>query len=133
MVFSWSRSELSLYLLILFYCFAGLNHFIMPEFYLSLIPELDVPADILNRLSGTVEIILGVLLLYPKSRKWAVYGILLMLIGFVPVHWQFIVDGSCLDGYFCIPNYFAHFRLWVIHPLLMYWAWTQRNNSIKII
>lgn len=133
MVFNWSRAEISLYLLILFYFFAGLNHFIMPGFYIPLIPYDHPNPKILNIVTGIVEISFAVGLLFKRARKYAVYGIIALLVIFIPVHVIFIREGNCFEGYFCIPGWLGQLRLWVIHPILIYWAWSQKNNKLKIL
>jgi uncharacterized membrane protein len=84
-------------------------------------------------MAGLAEFGLAVGLLYKKVRKYAAYGIIALLIIFIPVHITFIRDGGCFEGYFCIPLWIAHLRLWLIHPILIYWAWSQRKNPIKIL
>lgn len=133
MVFNWSRTELSLYFLIIFYFVAGLNHFIMPSFYVPLVPYNHPDPKTLNVLAGLVEIILAAGLIHHRTRKYAVYGIIGLLCIFIPVHVIFIREGSCFPAYFCIPEWAAQLRLWVIHPLLAYWAWSHKSNSLKII
>jgi len=133
MVFNWSSREVSLYLLILFYFFAGLNHFIMPDFYLPLIPYNHPDPETINVMTGIVEIGLAVGLVFKKSRLYAAYGILVLLCIFIPVHVIFIREGGCFEGYFCVPNWVAHLRLWLVHPLLASWALSHRKNSLKIV
>lgn len=132
MVFNWSNREISLYLLIIFYFIAGLNHFVMPSFYIPLIPYQQPDPFTLNILAGLAEIALAIGLLFKTIRKYAVYGIIALLAVFIPVHVIFISNGSCFEGYFCIPEWIAQLRLWIIHPLLAYWAWVHRNHPLKI-
>ena len=120
--------KLSLYLQSLFYIIAGLNHFINPEFYYPLIPDyLSGLSGFINSLSGTVEIGFGASLLIPKQRKRAVYGIIVMLIAFIPSHVYFIQIGSCITGGLCVDEWVGWVRLIVIHPLLILWAYSVRN------
>jgi uncharacterized membrane protein len=105
----------------------------MPDFYLPLIPYDHPDKFTLNIMAGLVELGLAVGLVFKKSRKYATYGILGLLAIFIPVHVAFIREGSCFEGYFCIPSWLAHLRLWVIHPILIYWAWSQRKNPISIV
>jgi len=134
MVLNWLKSKLSLYALISLYVIAGLNHFIFPSFYLPLIPYDHPSPSSLNVIVGLLELSFGLLLLIPgRSRKYAAYAIIALLCIFIPVHIVFIREGGCFEGYFCVPSWVAHLRLWIVHPLLIYWVWVQRYNRVKLI
>jgi uncharacterized membrane protein len=112
------------------YIAAGINHIWHPQFYIKIIPDYFPQKQLLNILSGIAEIGLG-LLLFPKAtRRWAAYGIIAMLIAFVPVHIWMIQQGGC---YFnpekCIPDWLLWVRLLVLQPLLILWAWSCRKPS----
>jgi uncharacterized membrane protein len=108
--------------MVVFYVLAGLNHFIMPDFYYGLIPEYLLFPKMINGLAGIVEITLGLALTFPSLRKSASWGIILMLIAFIPSHIYFIKIGSCVGQGLCVPPWVAWVRLLVIHPLLIFWA-----------
>lgn len=113
--------KLSLAALVLFYISAGINHFIHPEFYIPLIPPYFQYLNEINILSGIAEVSLGLLLIFPKTRKLAALGIVLMLIAFIPSHWYFIEIGSCVQGGLCVSETIGWLRLFIIHPLLIAW------------
>lgn len=117
--------------LFLAYFAGGVNHFVDPEIYWPLIPPYLVYIKELNLLSGVAEIILSVGLLFQLTRKWSVYGIILMLIAFLPSHIYFIQMGSCISDSICFDPWVAWVRLIVIHPLLMYWAFVYRNYTLR--
>ncbi len=121
--------KLSRYGLAVFYVVAGVNHFINPEFYYDLIPAYFGYPTLINILSGIAELALGALIIPNATRKWATYGIIAMLIAFIPSHIYFVQIGSCVDGGLCVPEWVGWFRLVVIHPLLIYWAYAvgQKN------
>ena len=114
-------------ILVVFFILAGFNHFRDPGFYLPLIPEYLPFPEVINYLSGALEILLGVGLISKFSRKWAVYGIIAMLVAFLPSHIYFIEKGGCLEGGLCVPLWVAWVRLVVIHPLLIAWVWYHRK------
>ncbi len=119
--------KLNIWLQTTFYVVAGINHFLNPDFYLELIPPYFGEPELINLLSGVVEVILGIGLLIPRFRMFAAWGIILMLISFIPSHIYFVEQGSCIkDGGLCVPDWVGWGRLLVIHPLLMLWAWTAR-------
>ena len=111
----------------IFYIVAGVNHFINPDFYLPLIPDYFMFPETINYLSGSIEIILGLMLLLDVTRKAGAYLIVLMLLTFVPSHVYFISIGSCVEGGLCVPEWLGWVRLLVIHPLLIWWALSIRN------
>lgn len=112
------------WLLVNFYVFAGINHFISPKFYAPLIPPYFPYPDTINWVSGAVEIALAIGVAIPKTRKNAALLIVLMLIAFIPSHIYFIQIGACAgEGSLCTPIWVAWVRLFPVHPLLIYWAW----------
>ena len=124
----WKRN--GLFLLIIFYLVAGLNHFIMPEFYMPLIPEYFPAKNAINTFSGIIEILLAIGLSMQKTRKISSIGIIVLLIVFIPAHIHFIQKGACFEGSLCVPLWVAWVRLFPVHFLLMIWAWWCRDASV---
>ncbi len=119
--------KLALGLLVIFYFFAGLNHFINPSFYSWLIPPYLPWHNAITIISGIAEIVLGILLLFSPLRVWAVKGIIALLICFIPAHIYFIEINSCIPDGLCVPQWVGWVRLVVVHPLLIAWAWWCRK------
>ncbi|MDX1628410.1 MAG: hypothetical protein R3345_06905, partial [Fulvivirga sp.] len=99
--------------------------FNMPEVYQEVIPPYLPFPTLLNTLSGGLEILLGLLLLPHKTREYAAYGIIALLIAFIPAHLHFIQIDSCINDW-CIPAWASWVRLLVIQPLIILWAWWVR-------
>ena len=118
---------ISKWLLGLFYVVAGINHFWHPDFYLPLIPDY-LPWKVgLNIMVGILELGLGIGVLINSSRKYAAWGIVVLLVLLIPSHVFFIQLGSCVPGGLCVAPSVAWIRLVIIHPLLMAWAlWHAR-------
>lgn len=106
----------------IFYIVAGLNHFIMPEFYYPLIPDFFEHKPLVNLLAGSSEVIIGVGYLFKATKKWSAIATIIMLILFIPSHTHFINIGSCSKESLCVHPVIAWGRLLVIHPLLILWA-----------
>tara|TARA_Y100001936_G_C15467275_1_gene356872 strand:+ start:185 stop:523 length:339 start_codon:yes stop_codon:yes gene_type:complete len=69
-----------------FYIYVGIKHFIDPNWFINIIPPY-LPWHLeLVYLSGLFEIILGLLLLIPKTRKLAAYGLIALLIAVYPAN-----------------------------------------------
>jgi len=78
--------RLLLWLMAGLYAFAGFNHLLNPKFYLAIMPP-DLPnPEWLNVASGLAEIVLGVFLLEPKTRVYAAWGIIALLIAVFPAN-----------------------------------------------
>lgn len=116
------------YLLALFFIVAGVNHFINPQFYLPLIPPYFPFPEIINLVSGIVEIVLGFGLLLEKTRKAAAWGVVILLVAFIPSHVYFIQIGSCVPDGLCVPAWVSWVRLVIIHPILLAWAYFCTKN-----
>ncbi len=123
------KRKISCWIQAAFYIYAGANHFINPEFYYDLIPPYLGDLVLINSLSGIVEVLFGIGLLIEKTRKLSAYGIILMLIAFIPSHVYFIQIGSCIENGLCVPQWIGWIRLILIHPMLILWAWSMRSKS----
>ena len=119
--------KVNLFLLSGFYVFAGINHFVDPEFYYGLIPDYLPFQEGINIVSGIAEIIVGIGVLFQKTRKWSSNLLIVMLLSFIPAHIYFLQIGSCIDSGLCVAEWISWVRLLVIHPLLIWWAWSVRD------
>ena len=127
---TWQKKAI-IYGLAYFYLAAGINHFISPDFYLPLIPPFFSKPEWINSLAGIAELVLGLGVLYYPTRRRAGYGIVLLLIAFVPSHIYFIQIGSCVAGGLCVPLWLGWIRLVLIHPILIFWGyWVAKNDKI---
>jgi uncharacterized membrane protein len=75
-----------LYVMAAFYIFAGVMHFLRPEFYRPMMPPYLPWHDFLIFLSGVAEVGLGAAVLVPSIRKPAAWGIILLLIAIFPAN-----------------------------------------------
>ena len=83
------------------YFIAGINHFIMPKFYLKIIPPSLPYPKALNYISGLAEIVLAIMLVYPPTTKLAAWGIIALLIAIFPAnvyHYQLAKQKWILYG-----------------------------------
>lgn len=103
----------------IFFIVAGINHFVMPSFYLPLIPDYLPYQETINWLSGLVEVAIGIGLLLPATRQISGWAMAFLMVLFIPSHVHFIAIGSCVMEGLCVPEWVAWVRLVVIHPLLI--------------
>ena len=123
-----------LVVLILFYLFAGANHFINPSFYLPIIPPYFFNwANEVNILSGVAEILLALLLIPKSTRLKAGMGIIIMLLAFIPSHIYFIQKGEFMIGSVLFNPLKSSIRLFIGQPLLILWAYWASKSQLKII
>ena len=68
-----------------FFCFAGIMHFIKPDFFKDFMPKF-FPKLIVNYFIGFIEFFLGVGLFFDKYTEFSAVGIIILLILFLPIH-----------------------------------------------
>lgn len=107
-----------LYLMALLYVLAGLNHFRKPRMYVKIIPPNFPKPELLNKISGFVEIVLGILLCFPPFTKFAACGIIALLIAVFPANLYMYQNPKAGFG---LPKYMLFLRL-PLQALLMIWA-----------
>jgi len=113
-----------LWLMIIFYLVAGFNHFYNPVSYWRIIPSYMPLPHIINLAAGFFELFFAVLLMFRKTREIAAYGIILMLLAFLPVHIDMVMHAPLvLGGSLTVTPLIAWIRLVVLQPLLILWAW----------
>jgi uncharacterized membrane protein len=109
---------LARYALVLLFVAAGVWHFRHPETYLRFMPPA-LPAPLaLVYLSGLFEILGGLGLLPARTRRWAGYGLLALLVAVFPANVYLLQIHEQLG----IPGWLAWGRLPLQLPLL-WWTW----------
>jgi uncharacterized membrane protein len=112
-------------LLGLFFVAAGANHFVRTGFYLRMMPPY-VPLHLaMVQISGVAEILLGVLVLFPRLSPIAGWGLIALLIAVFPANVQMALHPETF------PEFSAR-ALWLRLPLqgvMIAWAfWYTRRN-----
>jgi uncharacterized membrane protein len=118
--------NISLAILMIGYLAAGANHFVHPQGYYRIIPSYLPYPVLLNILAGLLEILFALMILRPKTRKVASYGIILMLIAFLPVHVTMLINAPLRVGNLLVTPTIAWVRL-LLQPVLMLWAYWHRK------
>ena len=77
---------ISIYIMSLFYVFAGIKHFTNPYWYMKIMPPYLPLHKELVYISGAFEIILGLMLLLDKTRFVGAWGLILLLIAIFPAN-----------------------------------------------
>lgn len=101
----------------------GILHFTKTETYLKVMPPV-IPFHLeCVYISGVAEIIGGILILFSKTRRLAVYGLIALLIAVFPAN---IYMALRPDLFPKIPHWVLLLRL-PFQPLLIYWVWLLRK------
>lgn len=79
-------ASIGLFVQVLFYIASGVNHFWHSPFYLRIMPDHYAHPNFWVQGSGVAEILGGIGLAIPVSRRWASFGLVLLLIVFLDVH-----------------------------------------------
>ena len=106
------------YILGLLFIVAGMNHFRTPKIYERIIPPYIPARSTTVLLSGILEMILGLILLNKESTHIAAWGIIILLIIFIPVHFYMLQNEKASLN---LPKWVLILRI----PLqlgLIYWA-----------
>lgn len=111
--------RLSLIVMIVFYVFAGLAHFINPGFYLPIIPPY-LPYHLeLVYISGAFEILFALLLIPIKTRKAGAWLIIALLVAVFPANIQMFINYLNTNT----PDLWISIVRLPIQLLLIWWAW----------
>ena len=110
----------------IFFIAAGIGHFIIPSFYLAMMPPW-LPAHLfLVQLSGGAEIAGGAGLLIPRLRRMAGIGLILLLIAVFPANIQMLLNARAAGT--------PELALWIRLPfqvLLVWWVWAASFRSAQ--
>ena len=89
---------ISIIIMSLFYIMAGTNHFINPDWYVRIVPPILPFKTAIVYISGILEIILGSLLIFPKTRFIAGWGLIILLLAVYPANiYVALTNGEAMD------------------------------------
>jgi uncharacterized membrane protein len=106
---------------------AGVNHFLMPSAYERIVPpSLKGQARGVVALSGAAELVGGLGVLLPRTRRPAGLGLIALLLAVFPANLYMAREP---EHFHKIPRWALYGRL-PLQPLMMWWAWraTQRSS-----
>ena len=102
----------------IFFIAAGTGHFVIPAFYLAMMPPWLPAHVVLVQLSGIAEIIGGVGLLIPRFRQAAGVGLIVLLIAVFPANIEMLLKARAVGA--------PELALWIRLPfqiLFIWWVW----------
>ncbi len=116
--------------LALFIIVAGILHFVATESYVAIMPDYLPLHRELVYLSGVFQILLGLALLWRKTRQVAGIGLILLFLAVLPANINMAVQ-DIQPASFQIPAVLLWARL-PFQFVLMYWAWQVSRPGLAI-
>jgi uncharacterized membrane protein len=120
----WSRR-----LLAAFFNLTGTLHFVIPRSYEAMVPK-QVPAKEAVAVSGVAEILGGLAVLHPATRRLGRWWLLALLIAVFPANLHMAVNPEQIRGLDLdrVPRWALWARL-PLQPLAMLWVWRATRAS----
>lgn len=118
-------------LMAILYIAAGVNHFYNPQVYLRIMPPYLPWPMFLQYLAGFFEIVIGLLLLFPKYTRLAAWGLIALLIAVYPANIHMAVNSHLYPE---LPAWVLWGRL-PLQFVLIAWAWwyTREDWAQKVM
>jgi uncharacterized membrane protein len=105
---------------------AGVNHFVMPRAYEQIVPpSMKDRAQSLVAVSGIAEIVGGLGVLLPWTRRPAGLGLIALLAAVFPAN---LYMARTPEDFRKIPRWALYARL-PLQPLMMWWAWSATRKT----
>lgn len=106
---------------------AGVNHFVHPDFYMSIMPDYLPWHRTLVNVSGVAEIGLGAMLFVRRIEIIAAWGTIALMIAVFPANLQMALHTDLYPQ-------FSALALWLRLPfqfLLLAWAWWLTRPDVR--
>jgi uncharacterized membrane protein len=123
-----------------FFTGAGTMHFVRPDFFESIVPDWFPAKKLANLGSGAVEIVCGLGLLHPRTRRLSALGLIGLLVGVFPANVDMALndvelkpgdDGAMVRSVGTAAGS-GKVVNWVRLPLqlpLVWWMWREANGA----
>ena len=114
----------------LLYVIVGIKHFTNTDFFVNIVPSIINYKEEVVLVSGLIEVILGILLLFNQTRKFAAWGIILLLIAVFPANIYLYLSETARDTLSISKNQ-ALYRLPFQIPLMIISYWHSKEIHSK--
>jgi len=112
--------RIALVVLALFFIAAGINHFVHPGFYVRIVPPwLPAPA-LLVQISGICEVLGGIGVLVPSTRRYAGVGLIALLVAVFPANLQMAMHPELYADIGTVQAFYIRLPLQLV---LAAWVW----------
>lgn len=106
---------IGLYLAAIVFVFAGVSHFTKERFFMKAMPPYIPYPQAMVIISGVAEIAFGLGLLFPLTRSYAAWGLIILLVAVFPANIYMATSGR----FHQIPS----ILLWIRLPLQLVLIW----------
>ncbi len=118
---------LTIYAMSFMYVFIGIRHFTNPQYFLDIVPP-QLPFKLfLVYLTGLIEIVGGVAILLPKTRRSGAYLLIFLLVSVFPANIYLYVSETP-QGLLGISKMDALIRMPFQTPLILLAYWHSKEN-----
>ena len=114
----------------LLYVIVGVKHFTNTDFFVTIVPSIINCKEEVVLVSGMIEVLLGILLLFNQTRKLAAWGIILLLIAVFPANIYLYLSEIARDTLSISKNQ-ALYRLPFQIPLMIISYWHSKEIHSK--
>ena len=122
---------MTVYALAISYIVVGITHFINPDFFIPLVPPFLIYLEELVFISGFVEVMMGVMLFFKRSRKLGAIITIILLFAVYPANIYLYLSDTpreILD----ISKKQALYRLSFQAPLIIIAYWHSMQKSSRL-
>ena len=114
----------------LLYVIVGIKHFTNTDFFVTIVPPIINCKEEVVLVSGLIEVILGILLLFNQTRKLASWGIILLLIAVFPANIYLYLSEIARETLSISKNQ-ALYRMPFQIPLIIISYWHSKETYSK--
>ena len=108
------------------FSFAGILHFVRPRPYEAIVPP-PFPKKESVAISGVAELVGGLAVLHPATRRLGRWGLIALLLAVFPANIWMAVSPEKIPGAHKIPRWALWARL-PLQPLAMLWVWRATGD-----
>ena len=112
-----------------FFLLGGINHFLNPGFYLSMMPPYLPAPRTLVYISGVLEILGGFGVLHPATRRWAGWGLIALLIAVFPANLYMALNTEEFSEFASAGALYGRLPLQIVFIAWVYYAALQKPSE----
>ena len=117
----------TIYFMSIAYTYVGVRHFIDPDFFLAIMPNYLSMHLFFVYLTGLMEVVFGLLLAFRKTRKFASYGLIILLLIVFPANIH-LVESELSQSILEVSKEQTIIRLPFLGLFLILAYWHSKNN-----
>ncbi|MBC7368909.1 MAG: DoxX family membrane protein [Undibacterium sp.] len=119
------------WVLAVFFVAAGLNHFRDPATYLGMMPPWLPWPGAMNAISGAAEVLGGIGLLVPVTRRAAGWGLIALLVAVFPANVHVAMQGKMPGFDFSPVVLWARLPFQAVFAVAVWWVARERDGAAR--